>query len=233
MLAGWKQQTRRLLYTALEFAFPPVCVGCKKPGSLICADCEGDIVWRREAFCPTCLQPCAPDGCCNEYLCAVYTAVSYLGPIPRAIHQLKYEGQFAVAHPLAHIMQSAWQSEWPLPELLIPVPLHPTRQKKRSFNQSALLAKSISNSMEIEYLPDALYRVRQTPPQVGLSARDRQKNVEDAFWANNKVAERSVLLIDDVYTTGATLSSAAFALRRAGARSVAGFTLAKSTLNDF
>lgn len=232
-MAGWRQQTRRFFQTALEFALPPVCVGCRRPGALVCDSCEADIAWRREAFCPKCLQIDLPAGCCDEFFYAVYTAVSYLGPIPKAIHQLKYEGQFALADPLARFMLDAWRQSWPLPDLLIPVPLHPTRQKKRTYNQSALLAQKLNERGMGHTQTNTLFRVRQTPPQVGLSARQRKENVHDAFWANDSVADCSILLIDDVYTTGATMAAAAAALRRAGAKSVAGFTLAKSALNDF
>lgn len=161
----------------------------------------------------------------------MYTAVSYVGPIPKAIHHLKYEGHFAFAKPLAEIMMAAWQAHWSFPQYIIPIPLHQNRQKKRSYNQSELLAKEIAEKWPIELITDGLFRIRQTTPQVGLNAHERQSNVDNAFWASETVRNQSVLLIDDVFTTGATMQAAATALVQAGAKEVFGFTLAKANLH--
>lgn len=216
-----------------RFAFPPVCVGCGKPDQLLCRHCQSDILWVSAAFCPGCLTPVnLSDGrCCHSLPDTIYSAVSYIGPIPKAIHHLKYQGHFAVAKPLAQLMISAWQSAWQRPEMIVPIPLHKSREQKRSYNQAALLAQEISAEWSIQSCSDALIRIRSTRPQVGLNAHERQNNVINAFWANPSFKGKSVLLVDDVFTTGATMQAAAMALIKAGASSVAGFTLAKAEMD--
>ena len=228
--SNWNQRARLFFQTLADLAFPPVCVACRKPDSLICKSCRDDIAWLSEAFCPYCLKTKTAVSCCDGSLDGLYTAVSYIGPIPKAIHHLKYEGHFAVAQPLAEIMMTAWQDRWPFPQLIIPIPLHQSRQKKRNYNQSELLAKNISKKWPIELNTNALFRIRQTTPQVGLNAHERQSNVNNAFWASDAIKNKTILLIDDVFTTGATMHAAATSLKLAGAKHVFGFTLAKANL---
>ena len=221
------------MQSVTRFAFPPVCVGCGKPEHLICQHCEKDIYWLNEAFCPGCLT--SVDGACangcQPMPDIIYTAVSYIGPIPKAIHHLKYEGHFALAQPLAKIMMAAWQSDWCQPDMLVPIPFHKKREQKRSYNQAALLVNEIAEEWPVQPHLDALYRIRATTPQVGLNAPQRQNNVINAFWANSAVKGKTVLLVDDVFTTGATMQAAAIALYGAGAKSVKGFALAKAEMN--
>lgn len=226
----WKERAKTFAHTLANFAFPPVCAGCRKPGKLFCAGCWNDIYWLNESLCPHCLKEIHDFPCCAAQPMAIYTAVAYVGPVPKAIHHLKYEGHFAVASPLAQIMIASWQENWVKPDCLIPIPLHKTREKMRSYNQAALLAEEISKEWSIPCQADALFRISETTPQVGLNASERKTNVINAFWANECIKGQSVLLIDDVYTTGATMEAAAKALINGGAKEVMGFALAKSTL---
>lgn len=232
-MVNWKQQTSDFFQAALDFAFPPVCVECQKPGKLICDSCYADIFWLSEQVCPGCLEPTLDGDCCEHLLSVVQTAVSYIGPIPSAIHQLKYEGQFALAKPLADLMHAAWQPNWHIPDIVLPIPLNETREKKRTYNQSALIAKHFCQKQRFLLSEHLLLRVKRTPPQVGLSARERRENVMDAFRANEAVHGKTILLIDDVYTTGATATAAAAALQKAGAASVSVLTLAKASVSDY
>ena len=145
------------------------------------------------------------------------------------IHQMKYNGLFGLAEPLANLMVSAW-SRWQVPvDLVIGVPLHPNRQKKRGYNQSDLLVRHFCERLNLIDGSRALSRIRNTPPQVGLDAADRQKNVADAFQANRgHIAGKDILLVDDVCTTGSTLTAAAQALRAAGAGRISGYCLARA-----
>jgi ComF family protein len=149
-----------------------------------------------------------------------------------AIHQFKYEGLTALAPPLGALMTEGWESLAPEGvqiEVIVPVPLHPTRLRKRGYNQAALLAQELGRALERPVIEDVLARTKATVPQVGLSSRDRQANVEGAFTcADNRLAGNLVLLIDDVYTTGSTLEAAALALREGGAASVWAYTLARA-----
>ncbi len=113
-------------------------------------------------------------------------------------------------------------------DLVLPIPLHAERERKRGYNQSALLARAFSEGAALPYAEHALQRTRFTTPQVGLTAVERLVNVQDAFAADSCVQGRHVLLIDDVCTTGATMAAAANALLAAGARAVSGYCVARA-----
>ena len=120
------------------------------------------------------------------------------------------------------------QLGWPV-DTIIPIPLGKIRLKERGYNQVAMVAMPLSIQLGLDYHPSALVRARETRSQVGLSARERQENVSNAFLADNrKVSGRNVLLMDDVSTTGATLSSAAEALYASGAKDVFAITIARA-----
>ncbi len=141
---------------------------------------------------------------------------------------MKYEGYFALAHPLAELMIQAWP-KWRIPvDLVIPIPLHSERKRKRGYNQAELLVEIMNRPLEWEYDPRALLRHRRTVPQVGLDIEQRRKNVQGAFLAEETlVANKRILLVDDVCTTGSTLDAAASVLLEAGAKSVAAYCLTR------
>jgi ComF family protein len=160
---------------------------------------------------------------------SVRAAVIFSEPIPTIIHQLKYSGYFGLAKPLADLMVDAW-AKWQMPvDLVVGVPLHPQREKKRGYNQSDLLAHHFCEQVGLAEDKKALQRVRNTSPQVELGAKERVLNVANAFVADSiRVREKHILLIDDVCTTGSTLKAAAEALMAAGARRVSGYCLARA-----
>jgi ComF family protein len=143
---------------------------------------------------------------------------------------MKYNGLFALTEPLADLMVEAWP-RWQMPvDLFVPIPLYPERERKRGYNQSALLARHLCQRLQLPDDPKAVQRIRYTQPQVGLSADERLANVAYAFAADRrKVEGKSILLVDDVCTTGATLSAAAHALLTAGAKTVSAYCLARAT----
>jgi ComF family protein len=233
----WLSQVKHLTNNLFNFVFPPVCANCKKPGQLLCADCLAEITWLNEPICAHCgrvvvkkTERCS--ACLQTPLYpidSVRAAVIFAEPIPTVIHQLKYNGYFGLAKPLADLMVDAWP-KWQMPvNLVVGVPLHPDREKKRGYNQSDLLAHHFCNQVTIAEDKKALQRVRNTSPQVGLGAHERAVNVADAFVADStRVTGKHVLLIDDVCTTGSTLKAAAEALLAAGARRVSGYCLARA-----
>jgi ComF family protein len=152
----------------------------------------------------------------------------FTDPVPGIIHKLKYQGQFALAKPLGELMAESWPS-WRAPaELVMSIPLHPKRKKYRGYNQSELLARHLCHALDLPGDSRALRRMRNTRPQIDLSPTDRVTNVAGAFWADGeKVAGKAILLIDDVCTTGSTLSEAAKALLTAGATTVSAYCLAR------
>lgn len=162
-------------------------------------------------------------------LVQIRAAFQFKDPVPGIIYKLKYQGQFALAEPLGILMARSWPA-WQAPvELVLPIPLHPRRQKQRGYNQSEILARHFCRALDLTYDARLLKRVRHTKPQVDLAPAERLANVADAFWADGEnVAGKAILLIDDVCTTGSTLSEASRALLNAGAAMVAAYCLARA-----
>ena len=126
-------------------------------------------------------------------------------------------------------MAGAWPNWEPYPEIIVPVPLHKRRQRRRGFNQSALLALHLGQQIDIPVNEDAVWRVKNTIPQTGLKPDERLENVRDAFTASSKqVYNKQILLIDDVFTTGATMVAAAGAVLASGAAGVSAYCLART-----
>lgn len=151
------------------------------------------------------------------------------GAIRQAIHRLKYNNLRALAPELSALLAD-YLSTTPIPaQALVPVPLHPKRERERGYNQSALLARGLGERTGLPVVAGCLRRVRDSPPQARASrAVDRRQQVADAFvCTNDSLKGVQVLLIDDVSTTGATLDSCARTLKTAGAASVWGLTLAR------
>jgi ComF family protein len=155
--------------------------------------------------------------------------VGYLeGTLQAAIHRFKYSNVRPLAVPLGRLA-SEYLVQNRLPaKIIVPVPLHSRRLRDRGYNQSELLAEQIGSAMGMRVVADVLLRVRSTIPQVGLSADQRRKNVNGAFWcASTSLKGQDVLLVDDVCTTGATLEACSVALQETGAGQVWGLVLAR------
>ena len=137
------------------------------------------------------------------------------------VHQLKYRDRAEAGIFMARLMTRAGAPLLREADFIVPVPLHPRRLWKRRFNQAAALAQLIARPTPKKFRPDLLLRARATAQQVGLSARERQKNVKGAFVvpfeARAKIAGKTIVLVDDVRTTGSTLRACTAALREAGA----------------
>lgn len=160
---------------------------------------------------------------------ALRSWVAFEGPIRLALHRLKYRRNLALGDALAQpLADYCRRLNWRV-EIVVPVPLGKRRLQERGYNQVGLIAMPLAALNGWRYAPHALSRVRETKSQVGLSAAERQENVEGAFRADpRRVTNRTVLLMDDVATTGATLSACAEALLSAGAKAVFALTLARA-----
>jgi ComF family protein len=222
----------------LDLVFPPTCVGCHRPGQLLCPACAQRVEPVPATVCSRCgrIQARAVPTCphCEDEepaLQRVGAAALHLAPLREAIHELKYGGQPGLAEPLARYLVAAfagpaWRTLGVQMDAVVPVPLHQERRRERGYNQSELLAGHFCAATGIPLQPSWLQRVRLTRPQVGLNAQERRANVEDAFTADPRVRGQTLLLMDDVYTTGATLRACAAAALDAGAHAVYGLTLA-------
>jgi ComF family protein len=145
------------------------------------------------------------------------------------VHKFKYKGVTALAEPLGGLMAEYWSKHRTPVDVLVPVPLHKSRLRERGFNQAALLARQLSKQIDVAVNEHTLVRQRATASQVDLNTEERKKNVRDAFLCTTSaLADRRVLLIDDVCTTGSTLEACAVALKDGGTRSVQALTLARA-----
>jgi len=154
----------------------------------------------------------------------------YAGPLRAAVRALKYEGHHAVTSALAPLLAERVAPLLAADDLLVAIPLHPTRQRERGYNQSAIVAAELARLLPLEFAPTALQRTRATADQTRLSGERRAANMRGAFTARPQaVRDRRVWLLDDVYTTGATLQAGASALRAAGAHEVRGAVIAATS----
>ena len=239
---AWRRGVGRLAGTLLDTLLPPACAYCGSPGHILCPDCLAAVVWVREPVCELCGRPVVDERLdrgrlCRGRLCRachdepppvgrIRSATHYQDPTRRLVHRLKYEGLFALGHPLGRLMVKAWPSwQWPV-DLVLPIPLHKQRLRERGYNQSEFLVSELCRCLAWPTDAEALFRVRPTRPQIGLTAVERRANVYDAFVADPaRVAGKRVLLVDDVCTTGSTITAAAIALHEAGVKSVAAYCL--------
>jgi ComF family protein len=169
-------------------------------------------------------QDCARD---RPRIDGVRACGRFDGAIRQAVHRLKYNGQRALAEPLAELLAKTAQG-LPPADAIVPVPLHPTRERQRGYNQSALLGRALGRRLDVPVL-EAVSRVRKTDDQVGLDRRMRRENVKAAFACPQPeiASGRNLLLVDDVCTTGSTLNACAEPLLRAGAATVWGLVVAR------
>ncbi|MBC7223839.1 MAG: ComF family protein, partial [Anaerolineae bacterium] len=219
----------------LDLLFPPRCGGCGAPGAWLCAACWEALPWIAPPVCQRCGLPLARPGLCAG--CAalpparvrIRAATYFEGPVRQAVHRLKYAGQRPLAEPLAKVLHHMWVREGLSAEVLVPVALHPQRERERGFNQAALLARELGRLTGLPVDDASLQRVRATPPQVGLTREERRRNVEGAFQCQGDALRgKRVALVDDVCTTGATLYAAGQALLEGGAKEVWAVTVARS-----
>ena len=226
----------------------------------VCVACRG---WHAQGVCDACLQRFAPHqprcagcarltaidvprcGLCLSQASAFarcITGADYVAPWDRLITAFKFHQQVELAGALAQVVECAVQAcavktaPTPWPTLLLPVPLSHQRLRERGYNQSWELARRLGRRLRIETTPALLQRSRDTAHQIGMTRREREHNLRDAFWVERAsratLQGRHVALIDDVLTTGATAHAAALALLRAGAAAVDVWVVARTPLGD-
>lgn len=235
---------RRALAAAESLIFPATCGGCGARGQWLCDACLTSLRPVRQPTC-RCGRPAAHGfvpgvrqvcHACHDWpagLRSMQAAYLFDGVLRSSIHRFKYRGERARGDYLGELLAAFAASAFSGPDgafdLVVPVPLHRRRQRERGFNQAEVLARAVAARLNVP-LSEELRRVVETRSQVGLDAEQRRVNVSDAFaCAGSGMVNRSVLIVDDVVTTGATLEAAARAALRAGARGVDGLSLARQT----
>ena len=246
---------RRLWHAALDLLYPPRCCGCDAPvvHPGFCAPCQDAIRPPETPLCPVCGLPFTvaramgashPDHRCGPCLRqpprferararAVYRAGATRNPLRHALHQYKYGRDVTLARPLGALFSGALPRAAADYDLIVPVPLHLSRLRWRGFNQAQLLARPLSRATHLPIEVRAVERVKATRAQVELGETERRTNVRGAFrvTAPARVRGRRILLVDDVFTTGATVNECAATLQRAGARGVDVLVLARAVLD--
>lgn len=208
-----------VLRSGLDVLFPVRCIGCGRSGAYICVACLAGA--RRPPP-----EPPPESG----PLADVLTPFAYEGVVRTAVQHLKYRGLRSLVPEMARPMAWELAVAVPPPFTLMPVPLHPTRLRERGFNQAELLARELARLLDAPLSTGALRRTKDTSSQVATSTRaERLQNVRDAFTATGPLDGETVVLVDDVTTTGATLLAAAQTLLSAGATRVYGLTFAHET----
>jgi ComF family protein len=217
----------RVAARLLDAAFPAACAGCGVEGAPLCATCLPALAVRRG------IPPGVPLGLPSTVplpLLQLEWCAPYAGVVRSALHALKYEGERRLAVPLGVAIAARWKEAGAGGELLVPVPIHAERRRRRGYDQAVLLADAAAARLGLPTAV-ALIRARPTRPQFELGRERRAENVADAFRleesARERVAATWIVLVDDVATTGATLVACAHALLGAGASGVSACAVAR------
>lgn len=228
-----------VVWSALDTLFPPFCCNCGVLGAELCQDCIKMIkILYQKVLCPVCGDITRNGKICSDcltnkpYYDQLRSWGVYSGVLREVIQKIKFNhglgliGYFTTSS--AEFIKS-WNIDI---DHIVPVPLGNSRHHSRGYNQAALFAKPISRNLRIPYKPQAITRVKETSSQVGLNAKEREQNVLNAFEGDLEINKnKSVLVIDDITTTGSTLNECAKALRNAGVRKVYCFTLARTPIS--
>jgi len=238
-----------------QLLLPAECLTChgllgsRDAQRIICALCRRR--WRpvRPPWCDRCGQPephFGPCRLCVEWpaaLVSVRSAVWHAAEAQHAVYALKYGGVPRIAADLV-VAMAGLRPHSDGPSALVPVPLAPQRLRQRGYNQSEVLARALAREWRIPVIVDVLVRTRETPTQTALTPETRVANVAGAFATRNvergtrnssafRVPGSTLIIVDDVFTTGATLAEAARALEQAGATRIHGVTFARAAIPDF
>lgn len=249
---------RKIHKFTLDILFPIFCIGCGKKESWLCPECLEKIRMLPFQICPFCEKSSSDKGrvcpSCKQRILAekgflpidgLLAAVKYRDSnIAHLVHLYKYSFVFGLSVPLGKILVKSFiQNNLPLPDFIIPVPLHARRLRWRGFNQAEFLSRHISQnitpSFSIPVISGLITRKRYTLPQMKIkNYRERQENIRGAFQISledpdilNEIKGKKILLIDDIATTGATMFECGSLLKRSGAKEVFGAVIARQEFN--
>ncbi len=208
----------------LNWLYPPRCIFCatRLAAHWWCEACARDLP-RIASRCVRCGTPLSSDRICGQcqiqppHFDLTIAPLEYDPPLTRLIHQFKYRAQLALTDPLAELFLDAARLTHPLPQALIPVPLHPARLRRRGYNQALELARAISKRIDVPAETEVVIRKNATASQTDLPLAQRHGNVRGVFSARKPLSYKRITLVDDVMTSGATVNELARVLRAAGA----------------
>lgn len=218
----------------LTWFFPPRCLGCGIRGTNLCADCAGAAERVSGIRCRRCGKPFEADNVCplcsrleKIYFERVRSAFVYENLIREAIHQFKFKRKLELSLLFANEIFSVYLiQKWPI-DLVVPTPISKERRNERGYNQTEWVARTFAIRAGLPYSATGLQKLRETESQSSLSEAERRSNLAGAFAAEPiTVQGKSILVVDDVLTTGTTMNECARALLKAGAAQVYGLTIA-------
>jgi len=250
LLSTMTRFSQKLKKIIIDTIFPIKCISCNTEGFWICSRCQLKIATRDEHVCGICEKTITPDGrtcqACKKHtgfsknriaiLDGFIDACEYSNPtVSKAVHLFKYRFIPDLHIPLGDLLIKAFQkTNLPLPDIIVPVPLHQKRLRWRGFNQSELLANHISKNLlpnsEIEICPNLLSRIKNTSPQMKVKDyQSRQQNIANAFCLspNIEIKNKTILLVDDIATTGSTINECVKILKKSGGGDVFAIVIAR------
>ncbi len=222
---------RRWSGRLLGALFPPTCILCGAPGAGgrdLCLGCAAELPFNRHS-CPCCGIPfdgpvAALCGSCQRRappFARAIAALRYETPVPNLVADAKFRGGLNTARLLGEILADEIREQGlTLPQALLPVPLHPRRLAERGYNQALEIARVVGRALALPIDARCCRRVLATPPQAGLDQGARRRNLRGAFTAQTPLPWAHIAIVDDVMTTGSTVSELALVLRRAGAGTI-------------
>ena len=214
-------------------AQPCVLCGSMSRDGLWCAACDTALPYFNAPHCPVCALPTPTGDVCGHCLAQppsftdTTAAFGYTFPLDKLIQAMKYGKQLPLAHTFAKKLAQRIDKN-ALPDYVIPMPLHPAKLRIRGFNQSLLLAATITHALNLKLLTNACQRVRDTPPQSALPWKERNKNVRNAFRCDVDLTGRHIAVVDDVLTSGASLNAFAEAAQKRGASRISAWVVART-----
>jgi ComF family protein len=209
------------------------CLLCGIPAleSNLCTGCRADLPWLDANHCSSCAHPLPAPGLCGRCISepphydSVVAACRYAFPLDGLIQAYKYNGRLVAGAALASLLANRVRQR---PDLIVPIPLTTQRLRERGFNQALELARALGQQTGVPVNAQLCVKTRDTLPQTRLPWKERRKNIRGAFVVEGGVAGCHVAVVDDVLTTGATLSELARNLKRAGAATVTGYVIART-----
>lgn len=216
--------------------FPQPCLLCANTNGGefgLCAGCEIDLPRQENNHCPQCGLHSYNKQLCGACIASppdfdtTHAAFIYQYPVSQLLQQYKYNQQLALAETFAHTLMQRINPQQ-LPDLIIPMPLHPQRLQERGFNQSLEIARIIAKPFNLAIDYQSCQRVKLSPPQASLPLKERVRNMKGAFDCSRDLSGLSIALVDDVMTTGASLNALAKAVKTKGAAHVECWVIART-----